>query len=190
MANQFTDGEDTQTVIAQDTALNDIVISRSGPLQIITFNIFVNGQFLNQYSADGVIITTPTGSTGYNLSAGGPIVEPKARLMMVTPICPHTLNQRSIILAAEDEIEVTIPEGRNGKQQQVEVSFDGNHAMVLRTGDRVRIRQSEKTTDIIKLSRVSFLEILHKKMRHPFFEQNCAHTAAQNSEQHTAHNVA
>lgn len=159
-----TDGADTQTVIAQDTALNDIVISRSGPLQIITFNIFVNGQFLNQYSADGVIITTPTGSTGYNLSAGGPIVEPKARLMMVTPICPHTLNQRSIILAAEDEIEVTIPEGRNGKQQQVEVSFDGNHAMVLRTGDRVRIRQSEKTTDIIKLSRVSFLEILHKKM--------------------------
>ena len=158
------DGEDTQTVIAQDTALNDIVISRSGPLQIITFNIFVNGQFLNQYSADGVIITTPTGSTGYNLSAGGPIVEPKARLMMVTPICPHTLNQRSIILAAEDEIEVTIPEGRNGKQQQVEVSFDGNHAMVLGTGDRVRIRQSEKTTDIIKLSRVSFLEILHKKM--------------------------
>jgi len=151
-------------LLAEDTALNDIVISRSGSLQIITFNIYVNGQFLNQYSADGVIITTPTGSTGYNLSAGGPIVEPKARLIMVTPICPHTLNKRSIILAAEDEIEVTIPEGRNGKLQQVEVSFDGNHAIVLRTGDSVRIRQAEKTTEIIKLNRVSFLEILHKKM--------------------------
>ena len=61
---------------AEDWALNDIVISRSGPLQIIRFNIFVNGQFLNDYSADGVIVTTPTGSTGYNLSAGGPLVEP------------------------------------------------------------------------------------------------------------------
>ena len=80
-------------------ALNDIVISRSGSLQIIKFNIYVNGQFLNNYNADGMIVTTPTGSTGYNLSAGGPLVEPRAKLIMLTPICPHTLNQRSIILS-------------------------------------------------------------------------------------------
>lgn len=147
-----------------DWALNDIVISRCGSLQIIRFNILVNGQFLNNYSADGVIITTPTGSTGYNLSAGGPIVEPKARLIMITPICPHTLNQRSIILSPEDVIEIEIPEGREGQDQIVEANFDGNHVIYMRTGDRIRIRKSEKTTEIIKLSQAGFLEVLHKKM--------------------------
>lgn len=98
-------------------ALNDIVISRSGPLQIIKFNIYVNGQFLNDYSADGVIVTTPTGSTGYNLSAGGPLVEPGARLIVLTPICPHSLNQRSIVLSPEDVIEIQIPaRGESGNQ--------------------------------------------------------------------------
>lgn len=145
-------------------ALNDIVISRIGSLQIIMYKIFVNGQFLNDYNADGVIITTPTGSTGYNLSAGGPIVEPKARLLMLTPICPHTLNQRSIILAPDDVIEIEIPQGREGQDQLVEANFDGGHAVTLRTGDRIRIVKSDKTCNIIKLNQVSFLEVLHKKL--------------------------
>ncbi|MBQ8232174.1 MAG: NAD(+)/NADH kinase [Lachnospiraceae bacterium] len=153
-----------EQVTEEDMALNDIVISRSGSLQIIKFNILVNGQFLNNYSADGVIVTTPTGSTGYNLSAGGPIVEPKARLIMITPICPHTLNQRSIILSPEDVIEIEISEGREGREQVVEASFDGNHVVPMHTGDRIRIIQSEKTTDIIQLNKVSFLEVLHKKL--------------------------
>lgn len=145
-------------------ALNDIVISRSGSLQIIKFNIYVNGQFLNDYKADGMIVTTPTGSTGYNLSAGGPLVEPRAKLIVLTPICPHSLNQRSIILSPEDVIEIEIPEGREGKIQTVEASFDGTHVVSLRTGDRVRIVQSEKITEFIQLNQVSFLEVLHKKM--------------------------
>lgn len=145
-------------------ALNDIVISRSGSLQIIKFIIFVNGQFLHDYDADGVIVTTPTGSTGYNLSAGGPLVEPKARLIMVTPICPHTLNQRSIILSPEDVIEIEIPQGREGRVQTLEANFDGSHVIPLRTGDRIRIVKSEKSTEFIQLNRVSFLEVLHKKM--------------------------
>lgn len=145
-------------------ALNDIVISRSGSLQIIKFIIYVNGQFLHDYDADGVIVTTPTGSTGYNLSAGGPLVEPKARLIMVTPICPHTLNQRSIILSPEDVIEIEIPQGREGRVQILEANFDGSHVIPLRTGDRIRIVKSEKSTEFIQLNRVSFLEVLHKKM--------------------------
>lgn len=145
-------------------ALNDIVISRSGSLQIIKFNIYVNGQFLHDYDADGVIVTTPTGSTGYNLSAGGPLVEPKARLIMVTPICPHTLNQRSIILSPEDAVEIEVLPGREGKVQTVEANFDGSHVIPLRTGDRIRIVKSEKSTEFIQLNRVSFLEVLHKKM--------------------------
>lgn len=145
-------------------ALNDIVISRSGSLQIIKFNIYVNGQFLHDYDADGVIVTTPTGSTGYNLSAGGPLVEPKAKVILVTPICPHTLNQRSIILSPEDVVDIEILQGREGRTQTVEANFDGSHIIPLRTGDRVRIVKSERSTEFIQLNRVSFLEVLHKKM--------------------------
>ena len=151
--------------IKEDWALNDIVISRSGSLQIIKLKVYVNGQFLKEYSADGVIVTTPTGSTGYNLSAGGPIVDPKAQLIMLTPICPHTLNARSIILSPEDIIEIEISAGREGRQeQQVEVSFDGTNVISVGVGDRVKIGKSEKTTEIIKISEVSFLEVLHRKM--------------------------
>ena len=145
-------------------ALNDIVISRSGSLQIIKFNIYVNGQFLNNYNADGMIVTTPTGSTGYNLSAGGPLVEPRAKLIMLTPICPHTLNQRSIILSPDDVIEIEIPKGRDGRMQTVEANFDGSHVIPLCTGDHIRIVKSEKITEFIQLNQVSFLEVLHKKM--------------------------
>ncbi len=148
----------------EDLALNDIVISRSGSLQIIKLKVYVNGQFLTEYNADGVIITTPTGSTGYNLSAGGPIVEPKAQLLMLTPICPHTLNARSIILSAEDEVEIEIPQGREGQVQEVEANFDGANAITMCTGEHIKILKSERTTEIIQINRVSFLEVLHKKL--------------------------
>ncbi len=153
-----------EDVSEEGWALNDIVIARSGSLQIIKFNIYVNGQFLNDYSADGVIVTTPTGSTGYNLSAGGPIIEPKAKLIMLTPICPHTLNQRSIIFSPEDVIEIEIAEGKEGRVQTVEVSFDGTHTIPLSAGDRVRIVKSQESAEFIQLNKVSFLEVLHKKM--------------------------
>lgn len=150
--------------VEEGWALNDIVISRRGSLQIIQFNIYVNGQFLNDYNADGMIITTPTGSTGYNLSAGGPIIEPKAKLIMLTPICPHTLNQRSIILSPEDIIEIEIPEGREGRIQTVDANFDGSHTVEMHTGDRIRVVQSEKITEFIQLNQESFLKVLHKKL--------------------------
>lgn len=146
-------------------ALNDVVIGRCGSLRIIEFNIFVNGQFLKRYSADGVIITTPTGSTGYNLSAGGPIVEPKAELIVLTPISPHTLNQRSIILSPQDEIIVEIPLSREGEVQEVEATFDGSQAVRLHSGDRVKVMKSDRTTEFVKLNKISFLDVLHKKMR-------------------------
>ena len=151
--------------VTEDWSLNDIVISRSGALQVIKMNIYVNGQFLKDYSADGVIVTTPTGSTGYNLSAGGPIAEPSSRLIIMTPICPHTLSSRSIILSPEDVIDIEIPEGREGRTQQVTANFDGAHEVPMCTGDRIRIVKSEKTTEILSLHRASFLEVLHRKMR-------------------------
>lgn len=151
--------------IEEAYALNDIVITRGGTLRIIDFLIYVNGQPLNAYHADGVVLATPTGSTGYSMSAGGPIVEPRAKLMLVTPICPHTLNTRSIILSAEDSVTVEIGKGRHGDAQEAEVHFDGSRRLFLRTGDSVVITQSEKKTRIIKINKVSFLETLHKKMK-------------------------
>lgn len=145
-------------------ALNDIVISRCGTLQILNVRIYVNDRFLNDYCADGVIVATPTGSTGYNLSAGGPIVEPSASLMLLTPICPHTLNTRSIVFSPEDEITVEIPPGKDGHEQMVEANFDGSYKAALRTGDRILIRRADRTTGIVRLNTESFLSVLHKKM--------------------------
>lgn len=145
-------------------ALNDIVITRKGSLQIIDFNIYVNGEFLHRYHADGMIVSTPTGSTGYSLSAGGPIVEPKADLIVLTPICPHSMQNRSIVLSSGDMITVEIERARDGEAQEVEAIFDGCHKVALRTGERIEIQRSEKTTGIVKLSQMSFLEVLHRKM--------------------------
>lgn len=145
-------------------ALNDIVITRKGSLQIIRFNISVNGQFLHKYHADGMIVATPTGSTGYNLSAGGPVVDPKARLIVMSPICPHSMQHRSIVLSPEDEVTIEIETGHDEVRQEVEAIFDGSHRVTLYTGDKIVIRRSEKTTGIVKLNKVSFLEILHRKL--------------------------
>lgn len=151
--------------VKEGLALNDIVITRSGSLRIIKLKIYVNGLFLYEYQADGIIVTTPTGSTGYNLSAGGPLVEPGAQLMVLTPICPHTLNQRSIILSAEDIVEIEIPAGREGKSQTVEASLDGALSVPVNTGDRIRVQKSRQSAEFIQLSKVSFLETLHQKMK-------------------------
>lgn len=155
---------DARETEGQDFALNDIVISRCGSLQILTLRIFVNGQFLNSYSADGMIVATPTGSTGYNMSAGGPIVEPQARLLLLTPICPHTLNTRSIVLSPEDEVVIEIPQGRDNGTQTVEASFDGSHKKTMRTGDRIEIKKASRTVGFLKVNSESFLSVLHKKM--------------------------
>lgn len=154
----------TQGMKDEARALNDIVITRKGSLQIIHFNIYVNGQFLHRYQADGMIISTPTGSTGYSLSAGGPIVEPKANLILLSPICPHSMQSRSIVLSSEDTVVVEIESGRDGDIQEVEAIFDGCHKVSLCTGEKIEVKKSKKTTGIVKLSQMSFLEVLHRKM--------------------------
>lgn len=146
-------------------ALNDIVIHRSGFQQVVNLIISVNGKYLNTYSADGIIIATPNGSTAYSMSAGGPIVDPKAELLLITPISPHALNSKSIVLGAEDEIVVEIG-SRNGEaEEEVEVSFDGDQSSRLAAGDKIVICRARTSTRILKLSSLSFLEILRKKMQ-------------------------
>lgn len=155
---------EAENVKDETRALNDIVITRRGSLQIINFNIYVNGQLLHRFHGDGVIVATPTGSTGYSLSAGGPIVEPKAELILLTPICPHSMHNRSIVLSSKDRVTVEIESSRDGETQEVEAIFDGCHKVLLRTGEKIEIRKSKKTTGIVKLSQVSFLEVLHRKL--------------------------
>ena len=141
-----------------------MMLSRRGDLQIVGYRVYVNGLFLNDFYADGIIISTPTGSTGYNLSAGGSIVEPKANLMVLTPVCPHTLNTRSIMLSPEDNVEVELLPPKGEKQVEVGVYFDGGSCEILEAGNRVAVSRSKEVTKILKLSDVGFLEVLQKKM--------------------------
>lgn len=149
----------------ENVAMNDIVITREGNLRIVHFNVYVNGMLLSSYQADGMIVSTPTGSTGYNLSAGGPVVEPTASMFVITPICSHTLNAGSVVLSAEDQIEIEICEGRYGRIEHALVTFDGADTIALETGDRVIIKKAEETTKLIKLSKESFIKIMREKMK-------------------------
>ena len=95
-----------------NSALNDIVLHRSNEMCVLSFHVYVNGMFLATYRADGIILSTPTGSTGYNMSAGGPIVDPKASIILLTPINAHNLNSKSIVLTADDVIEIEVGTSR------------------------------------------------------------------------------
>ena len=151
--------------IGRNVALNDIVLTRGGSLRVVQFNVYVNDTLLNTYLADGIIVSTPTGSTGYNLSAGGPVVEPTASMFVITPICSHALNTSSIVLSAEDQIEVEICRGRYGREEHVLLTFDGTEGIPLVTGQRVCIQKAKETTKLIKLSKESFMKTMRKKMK-------------------------
>ena len=150
--------------VMENVALNDIVINRSSLMRVMQLKISINGMRLSEYSADGIIIATPTGSTAYSMSAGGPIVKPSARLIVMTPICPHTLNTRSIIFDAEDVIEIQASSKRKYDNDVKKVFFDGDDNIELEEGDKVIIEGSRLETEIIKLRSRSFLELLGKKM--------------------------
>ena len=153
-----------QSSLFQDISLNDIVIGRRGHLRVVDFNIFVDGAFLCSYSADGIIISTPTGSTGYSLSAGGPIISPDASMILLTAISPHTLNSRPIVLPDNVEIEIELQGRASVPNDVAEVIFDGDTSMMVRPGDRIRVTKSEKSVSFIKLNHTSFVEMLRKKM--------------------------
>ena len=141
-------------------ALNDVVINRSGSLCILEYAIYVNDKYLTSLRADGIIVSTPTGSTGYSLSAGGPIVDPRSDLMIITPICPQSLSARPIILSSDSSIRVEILKGG----ESVEASFDGKDNTRLFTGDSVKISKSGKTTKIARIKDESFVEIMRHKL--------------------------
>ncbi|MEE1007669.1 MAG: NAD(+)/NADH kinase [Agathobacter sp.] len=147
-----------------EVALNDIVIHRVGDLQILSLKVYVNDELLSTYHADGIIVATPTGSTGYSMSAGGPIIDPNGKLLLLTPNNAHNLNSKSIVLDANDTIEIEIASRRSQKDEKACVSFDGDSKFELSVGDRFVITKALNYTKICKLKKRSFLEILRKKM--------------------------
>lgn len=147
------------------SAFNDVMIHRGSCPSVRSLILRVNGEYLNTYTGDGIVVATPTGSTAYSMSAGGPIVDPKAELLLVTPINSHSLNARSIVLSAEDEIEIEIETRNPDTEEWAEVSFDADMPRRMKAGDRVCIRKARHSANILKLSKLSFLEILAKKMQ-------------------------
>lgn len=145
-------------------ALNDVVITRAGFSRIIGLNIYVNEQLLDTYEADGVIVATPTGSTGYNLSAGGPIVSPKSKAIVVTPISPHSLTAKSVVFDSSDKIRIEIVKKRKTQDTEAIVSFDGENNMELAAGDMVTATLSLRSVRLIKMYDVNFFSVLRDKI--------------------------
>jgi len=145
-------------------ALNDIVIARSGFSRLINMHVYINDRFVNDYRADGLIISTPTGSTGYNLSAGGPVVAPKTELMIVTPICPHSLYARSIVVSSDDVVTIKVYPGKKTQAEEAIVTVDGNDSMRLKAGDYIEVGKSTYYTRLVKLDDMSFFDILRMKL--------------------------
>ncbi len=147
--------------LGQFIALNDIVISRGPFSRILTLNTCINDDFLESYSGDGVIIATPTGSTGYSLSAGGPIVNPSLKLIVITPICPHSLNNRAVIVTAEESIRMRV----DTRQAQVVLTADGQVGFALEDGDEIIVEKAEEKVKLVYFGDNSFYRLLHQKLK-------------------------
>ncbi len=149
----------------QMRALNDVVISSHHGLQVIHFMVYINGELLYSFNGDGMIFATPTGSTAYNMSANGPIVDPKTDVILMTPINPHTLNTRSIVLDASDRITLTIGRRHADDEPTAAASFDGEMADMLSPGKKVCVRRAKDKVRMIRFTDMSFLERIRRKMR-------------------------
>jgi len=148
----------------KDYALNDIVITRKGLSRIISLQIYVNEELIDDYRGDGVIISTPTGSTAYNLSAGGPIITSKADVMVITPICPHSLSPRSVVVSGDDTIKVVIRESKKTQPDEAIATFDGQNVIDLSTNDEVIIKKAEYNTRLLRLNHTSLFAVLRSKL--------------------------
>lgn len=151
------------------SALNDIYLSKGAESKMIRLDVYINEEYIDYYSADGIIFSTPTGSTAYNLSAGGPILKPDLEMIAITPICPHTLYARPFVISGEDVISVKIREGQRG---DAFLAADGETKMLLKEGQIIKIKKSPLATATIKTNSLGFYEILRKKMGRIGCEKN------------------
>ena len=151
------DGE----VTTRGRVLNDVVINKAALARIIEIEVKLNGLFVNSFRADGLIVSTPTGSTAYNLSAGGPIIFPSMNAVVLTPICPFTLTNRPIVVPDAAEIELRLKDENEG----VVLTFDGQTGYSLTAGDRVLIRKSATTFNLVKPANRNYFDVLRNKLK-------------------------
>ena len=144
----------------RETALNDFVISRGAAPRLVDLEVTVNDQSLTRYRCDGLIVGTPTGSTAYALSAGGAVVSPTSEVLTLTPICPHTLSNRSVIVRLDSVVQVTVLSGR----VETMLTADGQRIIPLAAGDVVTIQRSRHSIRMLHLADSSFFETLRRKL--------------------------
>ncbi len=147
--------------VALHRALNDAVINQAALAKMIELECYINGDFVNRFRADGMIIATPTGSTAYSLSAGGPIVFPSMSAILLTPICPHTLSNRPVVVSGEATIELRFKKADDGAM----LSIDGQRSVTLTPKDRVTLRRSEMTFEIVRPRQRNYFEVLRTKLK-------------------------
>jgi NAD+ kinase len=151
------DGE----TISKGRVLNDVVINKSAIARIIEIEIELNDLFVNSFRADGLIVSTPTGSTAYNLSAGGPIIFPSMNAVVLTPICPFTLTNRPIVVPDADEIKIKL----KNEMESVVLTMDGQIGHQIKAGDIVSIRKSKTNFNLIKPSNRNYFDVLRNKLK-------------------------
>lgn len=139
-------------------SLNEVAVQRSATTRILTFEVHVNERLLSRYPADGVLVATPTGSTAYNLSAGGPVIDPDLDTMVITALLPHTLAARPLVLRPDAVIDIAIE-----SQGDAVLSCDGQSRLHLLTGDRVRVTKSDRVTRLIQVDDQDFFEKLSER---------------------------
>lgn len=147
--------------VYQNSALNDAVVSKGAVARVIRLQVSAGEERLGIFSGDGVVVATPTGSTGYSLSAGGPVVEPTAQNFVISPICAHAVFSKSFVLSAVGTVTVAPAEAN---RKQVFLSVDGGKAFSLRQGDKVRVCRSRYETELLRLTDKSIYQILRMKM--------------------------
>jgi NAD+ kinase len=149
-------------VIHGDSALNDAVISKGSMARVAEMEVLADCVKVTTITGDGVIVATPTGSTAYSMSAGGPIVEPTSKSIIVTPVCAHQLTARAMVLAPERIVTVRLP---RGNRKYLYLSVDGGKAVRLNGGDRVEISRSSRYTRLVRLSNRNFYQVINQKLR-------------------------
>lgn len=141
-------------------ALNDVVVSKGPLARIITLEVYINDQYYSTFSGDGLIIATPTGSTAYSLSAGGPIVNPELEVILLTPICPHTFYSRPLVVSPTQQITVVL----RPRFDEVAITLDGQRGFRLKAGDQVVVACANFRTKLIKVRERHFFEIVREKI--------------------------
>lgn len=158
LASSLENGEDTSI------AVNEVIVGKKDIGRMITTSVWVNDELMDTYVADGVLVATPTGSTAYNLSAGGPVLSPNMEALVITPICPHSLNKRSLVVSSSDVIRIQVEKTREGYLDEAAVRSDGENVWDAKTGDVVYIQRARDSFDVVNLGDVGFYDKMRSKL--------------------------